>query len=410
MTEKKKIVEYFERNRDLIEKKIKDLVARMVKEPTVNVPTDKLANFPFLRHRGEEYRVADIVKQEFENNGIPFEEFSRMPERPNIVATIGKGNQRSLLMPAHMDIVPPGDGWNTDPYLVIEKDGNLYGRGVLDNKGPLASIIVAAEILKELKIDEIMSGSLIVAALSDEEATDPDSVDYGIGYLLEEGLISPIFAIVPDIGENMKNIDIAEKGRMVVRITSYGRQAHGSTPELGVNAIFPLAKLITAIEDISLDYIEHPVLRKPSINLGEIRGGDAVNIVPGKCTIDIDIRTVPGMTRKSVEDKFWEKMEKITGEFVLEILQWTGPHAIEPDNELVRIIKSNSLEILNHQVQTFGTGGSTFAKTLNLHGVTAVGWGPGDDEAFHQANEFVEIKQLIDFSLLTCLVAIDLLS
>jgi len=408
---KAQVKNYFMENSAEIRQKIVALTTEMCREKTVNVVSEKLAEHPYLKIRGEEYRVAAIVKRELNRIGIPFTEFARMEGRPNVIGKLGMNiNGKSLLMPGHMDIVPAGEGWDTDPFTVIEKEGKLFGRGTLDNKGPLAAILAAAGVLKHLKIDDQLNGQLLIAALADEEAADPDGIDYGIGYLMEEKLIAPTYAIIPDIGENMKSIDIAEKGRIVVKITAIGKQAHGSTPERGVNAVYMMAKLVNEIEKLTFDYQTHPVLGHPTLNLGEIHGGAAPNIVPGTCSIYLDIRSVPGMTQKGMIGQLEDctKMVK-DGKFEIRVVSWNEPHAINPKNELVDAIQVNAQEILGFVPEPIGQGGGTYAKTLNLNGVMAVGWGPGDDNAFHIANEYIEIQQLVDFALLTCLCAVDLL-
>jgi len=403
--------QYFKDHADEIRQRVIDLTTEMCKEKTVNVVSEKLPEHPYLKIRGEEWRVAEIVKRELDKMGVPYDEYARMEGRPNVIGKIGKdANGKRLLMPGHMDIVPAGEGWDTDPFDVIEKDGMLIGRGTLDNKGPLASIMAAVEVLKKLKIDGELNGQLMIAALSDEEAADPDGIDYGIGYLMEEKLIDPTYSIIPDIGENMKFIDIAEKGRTVFKITAIGKQAHGSTPERGINAVYMMAKMVNEIEKLKFDYKVHPVLGHPSLNLGEIHGGAAPNIVPGTCMIYIDIRSVPGMTKDGVIAQLQGCADKVKdGKFEIKLMAWSEPHAISPENELVDTIQANAKEILGFTPVTGGQGGGTYAKTLNLKGVMAIGWGPGDDNAFHVANEYVEIQQLVDFALLTCLCAIDLL-
>ncbi len=411
MENRSAVKHYFQENRDALEAWVVDITREMVRERTVNVVSEKLAEHPYLKIRGEEYRVAKIVEREFNRIGIPHRFFARMEGRPNLIGTLGADSTgKRLLMPAHMDIVPAGDGWDSDPYQALEREGKLYGRGTLDNKGPLASIILAAEVLKVLGLDLQLRGQLMIAALADEEAEDPDGVDYGIGYLLEEKLIAPTHAVIPDIGENMKRIDVAEKGRSVVKISATGRQAHGSTPERGINAVYMMASLVREIEVLCLQHQPHPVLGEPSLNLGEMHGGAAPNIVPGSCYIFLDIRTVPGMTKDGVLDQLRACGDRVAdGKFEYQVLSWNDPHGIDPDNELVRSIQANSQKLLGFQPEPFGMGGGTYAKTLNLRGIMAVGWGPGDDEAFHVANEFVEIGQLLDFAQLTCLVALDLL-
>jgi len=411
MSPQEKLKKYFKENRESIKNEMVDLITKMVAEKTVNVVSEKLSEHPYLKFRGEEYRVGNIVKKFLSEIDVKYDEFSRMEGRPNIIGGIGKNKSgKRLLMPAHMDIVPAGEGWDTDPFEVVEKDGMLYGRGTLDNKGPLVSILLAAKIMKKLELDQEIDGQLMIAALADEEAEDPDGIDYGIGYLMDEALIDPTWAIIPDIGENMKGIDIAEKGRTVFKIKSKGKQAHGSTPELGINAVFMMAKLVAEIEKMKFDYDVHDVLGHPSLNLGEIHGGAAPNIVPGTCEIILDIRTVPGMTKEKVIGQLQKCIDKVeNGKFEINVMAWNEPHAINPDNEIVDVIKKYTKDIIGVEPKAFGMGGGTYAKTLNMKNVLAVGFGPGDDTAFHVENEYVEIDQLIDFSLLTLLIAFDLL-
>ena len=406
---KQKINEYFSTHKEFVRLEILRILGEMIAQKTVNVPTDKLPSFKYLKMRGEEYRVGEIVKREFETWGIPFEEFSRLEGRPNIIGSVGKGEDpaKKLFMACHMDIVPPGPGWETDPFVMTEKDGKVYGRGVLDNKGPLASSMLAGHIMKHVIGDNGISGQLQISALSDEEASDPDGIDYGIHYLMEEKLIDPAYAIIPDIGENMKKIDIAEKGRIVVRVKANGVQAHGSTPHLGVNAINKMAHFLAKLDHYKLNYEPDPTLEAPSVNVGEITGGAAANIVPNECTVDIDIRIIPGQTPESVRDELSKLALDVADDFEFTLIDATLPHAINPENVLVQSIQSNAAQFDLSPVP-FGLGGGTFAKGMNQHGILAVGFGPGDDTAFHVENEYVEIEQLVTFSQLICLVAIDL--
>lgn len=407
---KQRIHEYFQQNEARITDELVRLLGEMVREKTVNVVSEKLAEHPYLKIRGEEHRVAAIVGREFDEWGIPYDTYSRQEGRPNLIARIGRDvSGDRLFLAGHMDVVPAGDGWPGDPFEMTVKDGYAYGRGVLDNKGPLVACMLAARVLKEAVGEESLRGQLQIAALADEEATDPDGVDYGIGFLLQEGKVNATMAIIPDIGENMKSIDIAEKGRTVIKITSIGKQAHGSTPERGVNAVFPMARLALELEKLELEHVPHDQLGHPTLNLGEIHGGAAPNIVPGECHISLDIRTVPGMTREGLLAQIDACCERAGGEFKVAVMASTEPHQISPDNAVVRAIQANGREALGFTPEPFGMGGGTYAKGLNLAGVIAVGWGPGDDNAFHVANESVEIRQLVDFSRMLCLVAIDLL-
>ncbi|MDZ7330529.1 MAG: ArgE/DapE family deacylase [candidate division KSB1 bacterium] len=406
----RKINQYFQDHRKAIEQRIIELVTEMVRQRTVNVIPEKLPEHPYLRVRGEEYRVAEIVKRELSRLGIPFDEFARQRERPNIIGKLGKNvSGKRLLLPAHMDVVPAGEGWEHNAFDVVVKDGKLYGRGTNDNKGPLAAILLASAVIKQLELDQQLNGQLLIAALADEEAADPNGVDYGIGYLLEGRLINPTHAIVPDIGHEMREIDIAEKGRMVIRISAFGQQAHGSTPEKGINAIFMMAKLIPLLEQLQFEYHPHPLLGGPTLNLGEIHGGVAANVVPANCSIYLDIRTVPGMDRTGVLDQIHRCIDRIPGgNFQVEILSESLPFSVSADNELVKLIQKYTESELGFIATPMGMGGGTYAKNLIQHGVLTVGWGPGGDTA-HIANEYIELLQLVDFARLSVLIAIDLL-
>ena len=412
MTAKEAIKNYFAEHKDEIKNAITKLVREMVKEKTVNVLNEKLLEHPYLKVRGEEYRVGDIVKRELDNATIPYDEYALIKERPNIIAKLGNNaNGKSLFVAAHMDVVPAGDGWDSDPFDVVEKNGRLYGRGTSDNKGQLASVLVAGQILKKLGLDKELKGELQIAALSDEEQTGEDGVEYGIDYLLENHLItSPTYAVIPDIGEYMKGIDVAEKGRGQIKITAIGRQAHGSTPDKGINAINMMAECINGLKNIEFEYEEHPMLGHPTINIGVINGGAAANIVPGLCTASVDIRTVPGMKKEKVLEQIQVYCDKVKdGNFKIEVVSWGQPHGINPDNDLVKAIQKNGKEVLGFTPEPKGQCGGTYAKALCLNGCLAVGWGIGNEDTFHVANEYIEVQQLIDFSLLTCFLAIDLL-
>ncbi len=406
---KEKINEYFQSNKETVRSDILRILGEMVAQKTVNVPSAKIPDFDYLNIRGEESKVGDIVKREFDEWNIRYDVFEKTEGRPNIVGYIGKAEEgrNKLFMACHMDIVPPGDGWDTDPYVMTEKEGKVYGRGVLDNKGPLASSMLAGKIMKEIFGEEGIPGQLQVAALSDEEASDPDGEDYGIGYLMQEKLIDPTFAIIPDIGENMLKIDIAEKGRLDVRVKARGVQAHGSTPHLGVNAINKMARFLSLLQEYELNYKPDPILEKPTVNVGEISGGAAPNIVPAECICDIDIRIIPGQTPDGIVKELKALSEKIADDFEFSLEDQSLPHAISPDNPLVKAIQKNAAHFDLKPVP-FGLGGGTFAKGMNEYGTLAVGYGPGDDTAFHMANEYVEIEQLVVFAHLICLTAVDL--
>ncbi len=403
---KDQIRAHFAANRDAYRQYIVDLLTELVAQRTVNAGKARLDECPGQEVPGEETRVVEVLEPHLRDLGVSFVVHALDPRRANIIATVGEG-ERAMAVGVHSDIVPPGDGWASDPYVVTQKDGMLYGRGVLDNKGPIASCMAAMRLLVEADVE--LGGRLQLAAIASEEYHEQGEPDPGIHFLLEKGVLKPDFAIIPDIGENMKGIDIAEKGRTEIHVTAHGKQAHGSTPERGVNAVYKAARLITLVEGCTLPHRVHPVLGEPTINLGLIQGGAASNIVPGECGFTLDVRYVPGMSAQGIADFISSLAAQVADDFEVLVGHDAPPHAIDADNPLVHAIQRNAEPVLGFVPQPFGMGGGTFAKAFNLGGIPAVGWGPGDDEAFHVVDEYVPLEQLVDFAECLALLAVDLL-
>lgn len=397
---------HFATHRDDYRRWLLELLADLVAQRTVNAGRERLPECPGQEVPGEETRVVDVLRPRLAALGIPTEVHALHPRRANLLATLGEGG-RCLAVGLHSDVVPPGDGWATDPWVATERDGRLYGRGVLDDKGPIAAAATAMKLLLDAGV--ALSGRLQLAVIAGEEHHEPGEPDPGIGFLLARGLLVPDLCVVPDIGENLRGIDVAEKGRCVVEVTAVGRQAHGSTPERGENAVYHAARIIGLIERATLPHEEHPVLGHPTINLGLIRGGAAANIVPGECRFTLDVRYVPGMSAAGVVAFLEGLAAQAGGRFTFAVASDAPPHAVPADHPLVRAIQRCAAPVLGETPQPFGMGGGTFAKSFNLGGIPAVGWGPGDDAAFHVADEYVPVEQLVDFAELLALLAVDLL-
>lgn len=397
---------HFAANRAAFRQYIVELLTELVAQRTVNAGKARLDECPGQEVPGEETRIVDVLTPHLGALGVPCEVHALHPRRANLIATLGHGG-RAMAVGVHSDIVPPGDGWASDPYTVTQKGAMLYGRGVLDNKGPIASCMAAMKLLVDSGVQ--LGGRLQLAAIASEEYHEQGEPDPGIGFLLEHAGWRPDFAIIPDIGENMKGIDIAEKGRTEIHVTAHGKQAHGSTPDRGVNAVYKAARLITLIEGTTLPHTAHPILGKPSINLGLIHGGAASNIVPGECGFTLDVRYVPGMSAQGVAEHIRGLAAQVADDFEVRVGHDAPPHAIDAANPLVAAVQRVAEPVLGFVPQPFGMGGGTFAKSFNLGGIPAVGWGPGDDEAFHVVDEYVPLEQLVDFAECLALLAVDLL-
>ncbi len=356
---------------------------------------------------GNEYLAVNVVEKYFKIHGIHYDIFEKIKGRTNIVGYIGSGNP-ILLVACHLDVVPPGDGWNTDPFKSVVKNGRIYGRGASDNKGQMACMLVLARLLKEN--ESKLKGSFLLVGVADEEKGSR----LGMKYLLDECKVTADFAIVPDIAHNMRMIDIGEKGALFLNITSHGKQAHGSTPEKGTNAIWDMIELLNQLKNIKFKCLSHELFTPPTLNLGTISGGVASNIVPAKCEARLDIRYLPGETEEEVLNNVKETIASIrkrnpTADYEITIDSSLPPTQVSRNNPLLNLIAMHTESILGLKPKTKGLSGSTVTKQLIEKDVVAVGFGPGDEEQAHIANESIDIKELIDFGKIMGLITFDLL-
>jgi acetylornithine deacetylase/succinyl-diaminopimelate desuccinylase family protein len=370
------------------------LLSKLIAADTTNPP-------------GNERRAAKVVEKFFKKNRIAYKIFEKEKGRTNIIGYIGKGKPR-IIIACHLDVVPAGSGWKTNPFRMKVKKGKAYGRGATDNKGPLASVLIAGKILKSF--EKKLKGQVVLACVADEECGSK----YGMYYLLNEGKLEGEYGIVPDIAYSMKKIDVAEKGLLHLKITSLGRQAHGSRPEKGVNAIWNMVEFLNILKKHRMRFRRHPLLSGPTSNLGIIRGGNAANIVPGECEVHLDFRYLPSqktedMTR-GIKDMFSKVREKNRkARFRLEVVDHQKPVEVDEDNILVRKIRQHAKEVIGKYPEVTGLSGTTVVKPLVMKGILAVGYSAGGEVA-HMANEFIRIRELVDFSKILCLVCFDLMS
>ena len=387
---------------------IVDLTLRISRERTVNYMVD---DYPGegpdgMESPGQEGKVCAILAKELDKLGISHTTHAKESGRDNLVAEVGRheAGYRRLLVLLHTDVVPSGspDAWKFAPFEPFEKDGKLYGRGVLDDKGPLVASLAALRLLKQHEAD--LPGVFQFGAVADEE------VDVGVGlpFLIEKGVFDCTDAIIPDIAGNMKEINVAEKGRTLLKVRCRGVQAHAMEPSKGVNAIHAMARLLLALESFRLRYEAHPLLGGPTLNTGLVRGGVAPNAVAGDCDATLDIRYVPGQTAEGIRDHIQRLADRVAipdSSFTIEIIQDALPCQVAPDALIVQRIRQHAPD-----AKVVGSGGGTFAKGLVLAGVDAVGWSCGDEATYHQPNEEIEIDQLTSFAGRLACLALDLAS
>ncbi|ODN72501.1 M20 family metallopeptidase [Methylobrevis pamukkalensis] len=243
---------------------------------------------------GRETEAADLVAILLREAGFSVEILPYAPDRVNVVATLVNGAGPTFAFNTHMDVVPVGEGWSSDPFTLRRDGGRLYGRGACDCKGPLAAMI---EALRLLAADRARwSGTLMGVFVADEEvasvgaktyAASRPSIDYAV------------------VGEPTSNtVFSAHKGSLRPMVRVHGRTAHSGTPHLGENAVYragQLLELIAAEHETRVRHITHPLVGGASLTVTRISGGEADNVLPGTCDLLLDRRMVPGEDEETVK-------------------------------------------------------------------------------------------------------------
>lgn len=258
-------------------------------------------------------------------------------ERVNVIGELKGGEKgKTLIWNGHTDVVPAGDLnlWRYPPFEARIVDRKLYGKDFADMKGAIASVLEGIAAIQRAGIK--LNGNFVLQAVADEEVMG----HFGTEYLVNKGLVHGDAAI---IGEpSGLEVEIAERGIVWPRITIHGVQAHASTPELGISAIEKAAKLVPRLLAMKFKTREHPLLGKPTINIGIIKGGTKVNMVPNKCIIDVDRRIISRETRANALREIQEIAEELKKEdseldVEIELVDWAEPSEISPSEEIIKI-------------------------------------------------------------------------
>lgn len=298
-----------------------------------------------------------------------------LPGRSNLLATWRGGGR--LVLSGHVDTVPVGAAaWSYDPHGGEIRDGRLFGRGSSDMKGGVAAMVLAATTAAR----EGAPG-FTVALTAGEET--------GCGGARSLSATSPL---PPDsvliVGEATGNdVRFGHKGATWLTLSAHGRSAHGSRPELGVNAIEKIADAIHRLRGIEPG-IAHPLLGARTTNAGTVRGGTQTNLVPDEASLSVDVRTVPDAGAQDVADLLAEYGDVAT---TLEIPSvWS-----EPETELAALVMHAVARVTGVRAPASGVSYFTDAAFLDSTRSRSFIIGPGDIDQPHVTDESVSIARLV---------------
>lgn len=360
-----------------------ELLQQMIGFKTVNEPGDELPLAKFIKQKLDEIGVESVVDDLGNNRG-------------NIIGRLrGSGEREALLFNGHLDTVPPGDiEWEHDPYSGKVVDGKIYGRGSADMKGGLAAMLIALKAVK--KAGWKLKGDFVYSATAGEE-----TVSIGAVKFVEDGGLDGVGAII--IGEPSSiGINIAEKGAFWIEIATYGKTAHGAFPQKGINAVVNMNALLSELISYRFKYEENTILGRPTMNISTIKGGVKTNVVPDKCSITIDMRTVPGMDHKEIVKDFEKIIEKLSNEiddFKADIKILNDRAAVEtkPNHPFVKLAEEIVKEEFGRDIKAQGVNFYTDASIfLPAKQIPCIFSGPGDASMAHQPNEHITIDSLME--------------
>jgi len=364
-------------NQELIE-----LCRQMVSCPSVN-PQDKTE---YSSPYGEE-RISRFVFDWLASQGLGPQRQPVKLGRDNVFASAaGADTGRTLLLCAHMDTVDV-QSMKGDPFAAEVRDGKLFGRGACDDKGPLAAMMIAFR-------DRVRAGrlpyNLILLATCGEEY-DLEGMRHFVKHV--SGFLGGVL-----IGEPTGlHVIAAHKGVVRLRLRTAGKCVHSSMPEQGKNAIYPLARAVTAVEEFARALRQkrpHAQLGGESLSVTLLKAGQQINIIPDSAEAMLDWRILPGRTAEDCREDLAAFLHpRLDSPVEIDILGEYEPMETDPLHPMVR-------NVLKVSAPFSGCGDAksasyaTDASALAGLDVPAVVFGPGDAAQAHTDNESIELAQL----------------
>jgi acetylornithine deacetylase len=325
-----------------------------------------------------EAAVAEFAAGWLERAGLEVSLREAAPGRPNVVARApGTGGGRSLLLNAHMDVV--GVEGIADPFSPRIEGGRLYGRGGFDMKGGLAAIMLAGARAAAAGL----AGDVIVAAVCDEEYAS-------IGC---EALAQDVWADAAILTEpTALDVCVAHKGFLWLAVETAGVAAHGSRPDLGVDAIAAMGGVLTGLERLAADLASgsaHPLLGPGSVHASLIEGGRELSSYPDRCVLHLERRTIPGETRDQVE----AEVRAVAGAAQVRTTFERAPFEVDPQAAIVQAIRGHAAAVLGHDPAVVGHSAWMDAAVLSAAGIPTVVFGPAGAGA-HAVEEWVDLASV----------------
>jgi succinyl-diaminopimelate desuccinylase len=375
--------------------RVVDLAGDLIEVDTANPP-------------GATAALADDVQALLDGWSVEVQRHAVDPAKPNLLATLPGERDETLLFLGHLDTVSyDAEDWSHDP-LGERVDDRLYGRGAADMKGPLAAMLAVLEAYVETGTTPPVT--LAFAFVSDEEVGG----DAGLPAVLEADLLDADACVIgePTCEVDRHSVTVADRGSIWLTLDASGEAAHGSRPPLGVNAIDRLYEAVETLRErfgtrpLAIDERLAPIVDEsvafyaprmgegtarelfeyPSINLGTITGGDAVNSVPNTARAELDIRLTAGVDTGEVLGDIRACAADCEGVTIADA-SWSVGTAEPLDSPLVDAVTARTTAVTETDIYRRSATGGGDAKTLRNAGIPTVEFALGPDTA-HAVDEY----------------------
>ena len=359
---------------------------------------DKLVAFPTVS-RDSNRDLIEFVRSFLAERNIEAELICTADgQKANLFATVGPKNVPGVMLSGHTDVVPVDDqNWSADPFRMRVSSGRAYGRGTADMKGFVACALSLVGRMADTKL----SKPIHLAFSHDEEVGC-----IGVRFLIDElakRLVKPRFAI---IGEpTLMRLATGHKGKIAARATCCGVEGHSALAPKALNAIHLACDFVGFIRQSQQEIVEAGSRDEgydvpyTTLHVGRIEGGTALNIVPGKCTVDFEIRNIGRDDGTAILDRLTEGAMRIAlkrrdafsqADIRVDVVNQYPGLATPMDSEVVRFA-SRIVDHPNLFNVAFGTEAGLFSSRL---GVPAVVCGPGSMDQGHKPDEFIALNQI----------------
>lgn len=345
----------------------------------VRVPTDT----PPGNNAPHAERTAELLQDfgfDAEAHAVPADAVKDygMQSITNLIVRREYGPGRRVALNAHGDVVPPGDGWQHDPYGAEIDNGSLYGRAAAVSKSDFASFTFAVRALEAVARPK--QGAVELHFTYDEEFGGL----LGPGWLLSQGLTKPDLMIAAGFSYEVVT---AHNGCLQMEVTVHGKMAHAAIPDTGVDALQGAVTILNALYAQNAKYrsitSDVPGINHPYLNVGRIEGGTNTNVVPGKVSFKLDRRMIPEENAADVEAdirKIIEAAAATTPGIHIEIKRLLLANSMRPlpgNQALVSAIQKHGEALFGEPIPAMGTPLYTDVRLYAEAGIPGVIYGAG---------------------------------